>query len=141
MPLAAAPTITAGSAGNVLSSQTLAASANVTSSTFYVGASGQSGSQGSTSTGSALGGLLQIWDTYQTAVAATNGCQVSIYRSADGTHFDAIPMPGGYFVITTSSTAAQLASIELPPGIYQLNLKNLDGTNAITVEATLATVA
>lgn len=143
MALAAAPTFTPGSTGNVYGSNTLAAGANTTAVPFYIGVSGQSGAAGSATTGSALGGRLQVSNTSGSATATTNGCQVTVYSTSDGTSYDTLAYGGTGFVIPTSSTAntATLQSFDLPPGQYKINLKNLDTTNAITVQVTLGTIA
>ena len=141
MPLAAAPTFTPGAAGNVYSSNTLAGGASITPGPFYVGVSGQSGPAGSITTGSALGGRVQVWNTGGGIVAATNGLQVTVYSTSDGTHYDTVAYGGTGFIIPTTVSTATLQSFDLPPGQYQINLKNLDATNAVTVEVTLGTLA
>ena len=140
MSLSAAPTFTAGSIGNIYGANALAANASTTQGPFYIGVSGQSGAEGSTTTGSAVSGRVQVIDTGGATVAATNGCQVQIFSTSDaGTTYDAVPFV--FFVIPTVASTAQAASVDLPPGQYKLKLTNLDTTNAITVEATLGTVA
>ena len=142
MSLSAAPTITMGSAGNITPSQLASrAGTSTTQGPFYIGVSGQSGSQGSATTGSALGGRVQVWNTGGATVAGTNGLQVTIYSTSDGTNYDTLPFGGTGFIIPTTASTAVLQSFDLPPGQYKIVLKNLDTANAITVEATLATVA
>jgi hypothetical protein len=138
MSLPAAPTFTPGSAGNVLPSASLAAGATVTK-VFYVGVSGQAGAQGSITTGSAVAGRLQVWDTGGGTVAATNGLLVQILSTSDGANYDTIAYAGS--AITTVASTAVLASYDLQPGQYKLSLSNLDATNAVTIEATLGTTA
>jgi hypothetical protein len=138
MSLSASPTFTPGSAGNLYASTSLAASGTYTSGFFYVGVSGQSGAQGSTTTGSALSGRLQIWDV-ATTVAATNGLLVQIFSTSDGTNPDTIAYAG--FTITSLASSTVIQSLDLPPGQYKVKLTNLDATNAIAVEMTLGTTA
>jgi hypothetical protein len=137
MSLASATTFTPGSSGNVYGSNALAGNASVTA-TFAVGLSGDSGPPGSITTGSAVSGRLQVINTGGGTVATTNGCQVQVFSTSDGTNYDTVPFIGP-FVITTVVSTAEPASYELPPGQYKLKLTNLDTTNAITVEATLGT--
>jgi hypothetical protein len=138
MSLSAAPTFTAGSAGNLVSSASLAAGATTTQ-VFYIGVSGQTGAVGSITTGSALAGRVQVWNTGGGTVASTNGLQVQILSTSDGTNYDTIAYAGS--TITTVVSTAVRASYDLPPGQYKLSLTNLDATNAITVEASLGTTA
>jgi len=143
MSLSSAPTFTPGSTGNVYPSTTLAANASVTTSAFYVGVSGQSGAPGSTTTGSAVSGSVQVLNTGGGTVAATNGCQIQIFRSCDGgTTWDTVPYLGPFVIPTVvTSSGVQPASYDVPPGHYKVNLKNVDTSNAITVEVTLGTTA
>ena len=141
MSLSAAPTFTPGSAGNIYSSNSLGANTSFTTSAFYVGVSGQSGSQGSTTTGSALAGRVQVWNTGGGTVASTNGLQVTAFSTSDGTNYDTVAFGGTGFVIATVVSTAALASFDLPPGQYKIKLTNLDVTNAITVEITIGTLA
>jgi hypothetical protein len=138
--LSSAPTFTPGSAGNVYGPASLAANTSVTSNAFYVGVSGQSGAQGSTTTGSAVSGRLQVASTGGATVATTNGCQVQVLSSSDGgTTYDVVPYIGPFVIATVASTL-ESASYDLPPGQYKLKLTNLDTTNALTtVQATLGT--
>ena len=140
MSLTAAPTLTVGSAGNIYGSNSLAANTAV-SAAFYVGVSAQSGAQGSTTTGSAISGRVQVWSKGGTAVATTNGCQVQVFSTSDGTNYDTVPFGGINFVIANTVSTQCFQSFDLSPGQYKITLTNLDVTNAITVEATLATVA
>jgi hypothetical protein len=141
MSLAAAPTFTPGSAGNIYGSNSLAANTSYTTSAFYVGVSGQSGAAGSTTTGSAVSGRVQVWNTGGATVATTNGLQVTVFSTSDGTNYDTIAYGGTGFVIATVASTAALASFDLPPGQYKIKLTNLDTSNAITVEITLGTTA
>jgi hypothetical protein len=140
--LSAAPTFTvATAAGNVLAAQTLAASTAVTSSVFYVGTAGQSGAAGTTTTGSALSGRLQVWCGGNTAVAAVSGLQVQVFSTSDGTKYDSVPYAvNGVIAAVISTTTVQ--SWDLPPGQYKLTVTNLDATNSLlNVEASLGTTA
>jgi len=127
VPLQYDPSVTFNTRYNAYSSQSLAASGTTTFTVDF--------------SSSSLGGFVQIWDT-TTTVAATNGCQVQAFATADtGPNYDTVAFAGTNFVLAPggSSTAAQ--SFFLPTGKYQIKLTNLDGTNAITVGATTAAVA
>lgn len=142
MSLTAAPTFTAGSTGNIYGSNALAANTSTTQGPFYVGVSGQSGSQGSTTTGSALSGRVQVINTGGGTVATTNGLQVQVFSTSDGgTTYDSIAFGGINFIIPTTVSTAVPASFDLPPGQYKIKFTNLDVTNGITIEATLGTTA
>lgn len=140
MSLASAPTITMGAAGNVYASNSLANNASHSISPIYVGVAGQTGAQGTTTTGSAVAARLQVWNTGGVSVAATNGLQVQLFSTSDGTNYDTI-FYGVNSTITTVASTASLASWDIPPGQYKLTLTNLDVTNAVTVEVTLGTIA
>lgn len=140
MSLLADPTFTPGSPGNLISSQTCTSGTPVTA-TFVIGVVGNSGAQGSTTTGAALSGRVQVWSKGGIAVSTTNGCLVQIFSSSDGTNYDTVPFAGVSFVIANSISTQVYQSFELSPGQYKLSLSNLDTTNGITVEATLGTTA
>lgn len=143
MPLSAAPTFTPGSTGNIYATSTLAASASTTQGPIYIGVVNQGGSAGSTTTGAALSGRVQIIMTDSGTVAATYGLQVQVFSTSDGgTTYDAVPFAGCNFVMqTTSRNTAYPLSFDLTPGQYKIKFTNLDATNAITVQATLGTTA
>jgi hypothetical protein len=141
MSLPAQPTFTPGSPGNIYASNSLAASASITTSAFYIGVAGQTGAQGSTTTGSALSGHVQVWNTGGATVSAGSGLQVQAVSTSDGTNYDTVALGGVNFVIATSVSTTAIESFELPPGQYKLKLTNTDTANAITVEATLGTTA
>lgn len=141
MSLAAAPTFTAGAAGNLIGAATSLVNATPVSSTFVVGVSGNSGAQGTITTGTALSGRVQVWSKGGGTVAATNGCQVQVFSTSDGTNYDTVPFAAISFVIANAVSTQYYQSFELPPGQYKLTLTNLDTVNAITVEATLGTTA
>ena len=140
MSLSAAPTFTPGSPGNLVPSQTCTSGTPVTA-TFAIGLSGDSGAQGSITTGSAVSGRIQVWSKGGSSVSSTNGCLVQVFSTSDGTNYDTVPFAGVSFVIANSSNAQYFQSFELPPGQYKLSLSNLDTTYSITVEATLGTIA
>ena len=128
MALSTDPSVTLNTRYNALSSQSLA---NSTSVTFTVDFSSSS-----------LGGFVQIWNTGGGTVAATNGCQVQAFATADtGPNYDTIAFAGTNFTITTVVSTAAAQSFFLPTGKYQIKLINLDATNAVTVGATTAPVA
>jgi hypothetical protein len=140
MSLAAAPTFTPGSAGNLLPTTTATYGTPVTVQ-FYIGVSGQSGAQGSITTGSALGGRLQVWNTGPATITAGAGVTVNVYSTSDGTTFDTTPYGGSGFLLATVASASQYASFDLPPGQYTLSLSNTDSAHTTTVKATLGTIA
>jgi hypothetical protein len=140
MSLAASPTFTPGSAGNLIASTSCTSGTPITA-TFAVGLSGNSGAPGSLTTGSALSGRVQVWSKGGAAVATTNGCQVQVFSTSDGTVYDTVAFGGVNFVIANAVSTQYYQSFELPPGQYKLLLANLDTTNSITVEATIGTTA
>jgi len=122
------PSVTFNAAYNMYASNTLAAGANISNTVDF--------------SSSLLGGFVQIWNTGGGTVAATNGCQVQVFATADTTpSYDTVPFSGANFVIATVTSTAARQSIFLPTGKYSINLKNLDVTNAITVGITSAPVA
>jgi hypothetical protein len=133
MSLSADPTYTRAAVGNVIGSTSLAAGTTAAAFTFSVGDSSGSPS-------SALGGTLQVY-LIATTVAATAGLTVTIYKTADTTptystvaYITGPTIPG----VTSSTTSA---CIDLPPGQYSCVVTNLDATNAVHYEATLAILA
>ena len=128
MPLTVDPSVTLNTRYNAYGSQTLA---NAASTTFAVDFSSSS-----------LGGFVQVWDTGGSSVAATNGCQVQAFATADtGPNYDTVAFAGTNFTFTTVASTPAAQSFFLPTGKYQIKLTNLDATNAITVGATTAPVA
>ena len=121
-----APTMTFNAAGNVLASQSLAASANVSTSTLDYSA--------------IFEGQVHVKNTPGGAVSATRGVQVDVYR-----RYGSTPTTGeSAFLSMTlpSETASTAESVDLliPTGKYLVKLTNLDATNAVTVEITADTV-
>jgi hypothetical protein len=129
MSLPADPTYTRNTAGNVIASTALAASGTATF-TFAIGDSAGSPS-------SALGGTLQVYLTAST-VSATNGLSITINKSADTTPtYSTVAYTTGPTIPAVASSTTS-ACIDLPPGEYQASVANLDTTNGIHYEATLA---
>jgi hypothetical protein len=125
------PTYTRASVGNVVGSTSLAASGTATF-TFAIGDS-------VATTSSALGGTLQLY-VVATTVAGTNGLQWTISKTADTTPtYSTVAYATGPTIPAVSSSTTS-ACLDLPPGQYQANLTNLDGTNSIHYEATLALI-
>lgn len=121
-----APTMTFNAAGNVLASQSLAASANVSTSTLDYSA--------------IFEGQVHVKNTPGGSVSATRGVQVDVYR-----RYGSTPTTGeSAFLSMTlpSETASTAESVDLliPTGKYLVKLTNLDATNAVTVEITADTV-
>ena len=122
------PSVTFNTRYNALSSQTCT---NGTPLTFTVDFSN-----------SRLGGFVQVWNTGGGTVAATNGCQVQAFATADtGPNYDTVAFAGTNFTITTVVSTAAAQSFFLPTGKYKIQLSNLDTANTITVGATTAPVA
>lgn len=120
----AAPSMTFNTAANVLSSASLAASGTITANLDF---------------SSKFEGQVQVWNTPGGTVAATSGVQVDVFEAVDSTpNYDTIAC---YSMVIPSvvSTAAR-ATIKLGTGKYQIKLTNLDATNAVTREASSATV-
>ncbi len=121
--MAVSPSMTFNAKGNILNASSVAASGT---STNAVDASNKFEVQ------------IQIECAFGT-VAATNGCQVSVYRRfGAGPTDDTIAALTFVIPGTTSTTKDQ--SIALPTGKYDVVITNLDGTNAITVTITTSTV-
>ena len=140
--LPATTTFFPGSVGNLIAAATTLALSGVSSTPFVVGVNGNSGAQGSITTGSAVGGRLQVKCVYGT-VAATAGLRIQVLSSSDTgpTVLDTIGI-GGCDVTQTAVTSTTVTqSFDLSPGQYSLKLTNLDATNAVTVTATLGTTA
>ena len=122
------PSVTFNAQYNALASGSLSASGTTTFTADF--------------SSSKLGGFVQIWDTGGATVAATNGCQVQCFATADtGPNYDTIAFAGTSFTITTVASTAAAESFFLPTGKYKVQLTNLDATYAITVGATTAPVA
>lgn len=76
---------------------------------------------------------LQIKNTGGGTVAATNGLEVSILQNTSTTpRFDTEANPK--FIIPTTVSTEKEQTITLGTGHYRISLKNLDVTNAITVD-------
>jgi hypothetical protein len=122
--MSVSPSMTFNAQAGALASQSLAASGTVT---YNLDLSNK------------FEGQIQVKDTGGGTVAATNGCQIDVYRGfGAGPTYDTTSMMT--IVITTVVSTAKYASFSLPTGKYQVKLTNLDATNAITVESTLSTV-
>jgi hypothetical protein len=130
MSLSADPTYTRAAVGNLIGSTSLAASGTSSALTFSVGDS-------SGSPASALGGTLQVYLIAGT-VAGTNGLTITIYKTADTTPtYSTVAYITGP-TIPAASSATTSACIDLPPGQYSAVFTNLDATNGVHYEATLA---
>jgi hypothetical protein len=128
MPLSSDPSVTYNSQGNILAT-----------STSVAASSSRSGSIVDFSSNS-LGGWVQVTPTGGTAVAPTNGCQVSIYAAGDSTpHYDYYPIIQQTIAVV-ANTATPLSFL-LPTAKYSVSIVNLDATNAITVGITSNPVA
>jgi uncharacterized protein YdbL (DUF1318 family) len=123
------PTYTRQTAASLVASTSLGAS-TTTTFTFAIGDS-------AASTASALGGALQVY-LVATSVSATNGLSITINKSADTTpNYSTVAYATGPTIPAVASSTTS-ACIDLPPGQYQASIANLDATNAIHYEATLA---
>lgn len=112
----ASPVMTTGNtAGNLLTSATIAASANTTFDVDY---------------SAKFEGQIQLSITFGT-VAATSGVQVDVLRRiGSGPAIDTVAMTGTVVASTASTT--KLQSFNLPTGRYRIKLTNLDATNSVT---------
>ncbi len=70
-------------------------------------------------------------------VAATNGLQVQVYSCSDSgpTEYDTIAYATMPQIGATASSVTG-ATIDLPPGVYEVKLTNLDANNSINVALT-----
>ena len=111
-----APSMTTShSAGNLLASGSLAASANTTFNVDY---------------SAKIGGFIQIAVTFGT-VAATSGLQIDVYRRIGSGPVTDTESAMTFLIPSTGSTTKD-KSFALPTGRYQIKLTNLDGTNGLT---------
>lgn len=85
---------------------------------------------------------LQVYVTFGT-VAATSGLRVRVYRAVDAataSTFDTEPLID--MTIPSTTSTSKIAPFTLPTGLYQLQVTNLDATNAVTdVKIMAATVS
>lgn len=128
MALAADPSVTYNSAGNILATST------------SIAASGSNSAGVVDFSTNSLGGWVQFTDTGGGTVAATNGLQVQVFPAGDGTpNYDTVAMVT--IAITTVVSTASRQSVLLPTGKYSIKLTNLDATNAITAGITSNPIA
>jgi hypothetical protein len=122
--MAVSPSMTFNAQAGALASQSLGASSTVT---YNLDLSAK------------FEGQVQVKSAGGSAVAATNGCQIDVYRGfGAGPTYDSISIMT--LVISNAVNTTKYQSFALPTGKYQVKLTNLDATNAITVESTLSTV-
>ena len=127
MPLSSDPSVTYNAEGNILATSTsLGASASNTGNIVDFSSS-------------SLGGWVEIYSKGGSSVAATNGCQVSVYAAGSTTTYGTIAIYSPSIANTANTVA--LLSILLPTGKYSITLTNLDATNAITVGITSNPIA
>ena len=76
---------------------------------------------------------LQIKNTGGGTVAATNGLEVSVFQNTStSARFDT--EASQKFIIPTTVSTEKEQTLTLGTGHYRISLKNLDTTNAITVD-------
>lgn len=123
----ASPSMTFNAAGNALSSQSLAAAANVNTATLDYSTK--------------IEAQVHVKNTPGATVAATRGCQIDVYRmyGSTPTIAQSSSIPVATLPSATGSVAESL-DFYLGTGKYQIKLTNLDASNAITVEITVDTV-
>ncbi len=110
-----APVMTTGSAGNVRSSATLAASGTANYDIDY---------------STVYEAQIQVGGTFGT-VAGTSGIQIDIFRRIGTTPVtDTVAVFSTIISSTASTTKAR--SIALSTGKYNIKITNLDATNAVT---------
>ena len=117
------PTYVAGSAGNVIASASLGASATTNSSTamdFSAGFQGQ----------------IHVLNTPGGSVAATRGLKIEIFRRYGTTPTTAQTAMYTYTLPSTTASTAESVDIFLDTGVYNIKLTNMDASNAVTVEIT-----
>jgi hypothetical protein len=121
----AAPSMTFNTAGNADASASLAASAN---RTFNLDLSTK------------FEGQLTVKAVFGT-VAATSGIRIEVFKGYGSTPTYTTLNPNISLVIpSVGSTTSYSPAIHIPTGKWQVKLTNLDGTNAVTCEATTDTV-
>ncbi len=77
-------------------------------------------------------GQFQVYVTFG-STSATSGLQVDVLRAVDaatGSTFDTVPV--ATMVIPSAPSTSKVKSFTLGPGLYQVSLTNLDGTNSVT---------
>ncbi len=117
------PSMTFNAKGNILNGQSIGASGTNTSA---IDASAKFEVQ------------VQVEAVFGT-VAATNGCQVDVYRCfGAGPTDDTISVLT--FVIPGTASTTKDQSFALPTGKFDLKITNLDGTNSITCSVTTSTI-
>jgi hypothetical protein len=118
----AGPLETAGTAGNVIASGSLAASGTANATVDF-------------NTGGCFGGDICLRITTATA-AATNGCRLDIFPQGDASgNFDTVAVQTYSFSGLSSSSTYQ-KTVRTYTGIYKVVITNLDATNAITAQVT-----
>lgn len=122
----ASPSMTFGAAGNALASQSLSASASVSTAALDYSAK--------------IEAQLHIKNTPAGSVSSTRGLRIDVYRE-----YSTGPTQGqspftSYTLPSQTASTAESADIWVGTGKYLLTLTNLDGTNAVTVEITADTV-
>lgn len=124
----AAPAWTSNTAGNALGSVTLSHTGAL--QTFELDFT------------TVMRGKCQVQSTPTGTVAATNGCQVSVYsRSAgNGTPVNDTVLMFQFTMASVASTAGD-QTFYLDSGLYHVTLKDLDTTNDVTVLATSDTLS
>jgi hypothetical protein len=128
MATATTVTYTAGAAGNVITSASLAASATANSSTAM-------------DFSAAFEGQVHVKNTPGGSVAATRGVTIEVFRRYGTTPTTAQTAMLTYTLPSATASTAESLDLFLPPGVYNIKLTNLDATNAVTVEVTSDKVA
>jgi len=119
------PSSTFNAAGNLLTSQSLAASGTVTAN---IDASAKFEVQ------------VTIKNTPGAAIAATRGVKVECFAGyGTGPSYTTIA-PIIYQLLSATASTLESAEVYLPTGKWQIKLTNLDATNAVTVELTTSTI-
>lgn len=110
-------TYTAGAAGNIRTSGSLAASGTSSATVDY---------------SAVLEAQIDVECTPGGSVAATNGLKIEIFRRYGSTPTTAATAMLTYTLPSVASTAASLPPIYLGPGKYTIKWTNLDATNALS---------
>ena len=127
MALSTDPSTTTNSKGNIINGSTVTNGTPVTNTIDF-------------STNS-LGGFVQVWNVPGSSVSTTNGLQVQMFSTADGTNFDTVAFAGTNFTIPSVASTTAVQSFFVPTGKYQINLQNLDTSHTVTAYVTSAPVA
>lgn len=119
------PVYTAGAAGNIRSSASLAASGTANYDVDY---------------SAVFEGQVHVLNTPGGTVAATRGVRVDVYRKYGSSPTTGQTPMMSYFLPSQTASTAESIDFFLPSGKWNIKITNLDASNAVTVEITGDTV-